>query len=72
MTLVIPNADNRLFNLINAINAFSSKRYTVLKEKDEYPASLLESIAEGEAEYRAQKEAGTLKLYDTAEEAFAS
>ena len=71
MTLVIPNADNRLFNLINAINACSKKQYKILKEKDTYPVSLLESIAQGEEEYRAQKAAGTLKLYNSAEEAFA-
>ena len=71
MTLVIPNADARLYNLINAINAFSAKPYTILKQKDSYPQSLLESIAEGEAEFQSQKEAGTLTLYESAEEAFA-
>ena len=71
MTLVIPNADNRLYNLINAINAFSSTPYTILKQKDSYPRDLLDSIAEGEAEYREQKALGNLKLYDSAEAAFA-
>ena len=70
MTLVIPNADTRLYNLINAINAFSSKPYTILKKNDSYPRDLLDSIAEGEAEYREQKASGNLKLYDSAEEAF--
>ena len=70
MTLVIKNADNKLVEMIDAINKMSKKVYSYVKE-DEYPAELVESIKAGEKEYNAAVKDGTLKTYATAQEAFA-
>lgn len=71
MTLVIKNADNKLVEMIDAINKMSKKVYSYVKE-DEYPAELVESIKSGEKEYNAAVKNGTLKTYATAQEAFSS
>lgn len=70
MTLIIPNADARLLNIITAINALNPHPYTVV-EKEDYPQELLDSIAEGERELEEQRANGTLKTYATAQELFA-
>ena len=70
MTLVIKNADNKLVEMIDAINKMSKKVYSYVKE-DEYPAELVESIKASEKEYNTAVKNGTLKTYATAQEAFA-
>ena len=70
LTLVIKNADNKLVEMIDAINKMSKKVYSYVKE-DEYPAELVESINSGEKQYNAAVKDGTLKTYATAQEAFA-
>lgn len=70
MTLVINNADNKLVDMIDAINKISKKAYSYVKE-DDYPQELIDSIKAGEKEYKSALKNGTLKTYSSAEEAFA-
>ncbi len=70
MTLTISNADNSLLQMLMALNQMSKHQYDIVAE-DEYPESLINSIKADEDEIRRQRLDGTLKVYNTVDEAFA-
>ena len=70
MTLTISNADSSLLQMLMALNSISKRQYDIVAE-DEYPQSLINSIKDDESEIRRQKLDGTLKVYNTVDEAFA-
>ncbi len=70
MTLTINNADSSLLQMLMALNTISKHQYDIVAE-DEYPQNLIDSIKADEAEIRRKNLDGTLKVYNTVDEAFA-
>ncbi len=70
MTITISNADSSLLQMLMTLNKMSKHQYDIVAE-DEYLESLINSIKADETEIRRQTLDGTLKVYNTVDDAFA-
>jgi len=70
MTIVIPNADKKLINVLKALNSMRTKPYEIIKQDKIYTQDFIESIKKSEQEFGTHVKNGTLKTFKTANEAF--
>ena len=70
MTIVIPNADKKLLNVLKALNSMRTKPYEIIRQDEIYTEEFIKSIQEGQREFNEQVKNGTLKTFKTSKEAF--
>lgn len=73
LTLQISNADENLLKALKSvINLYPQAKLKVKKEEELYTKEFIQSLKECEKEFEEQRKNGTLKTYDSVEEAFKS